>query len=310
VGLHKAASSTLSVKDALIFFDKGAYMHGLIFVTWEKYLSDRFGGSFLEKYRKNLGQTSATAPLADHVYSDELLLTGVKQAHALSGVAVDTLLREYGYFFLLNGLTSHLCAYLLHQVHSGRELLLMMRTAHAQISQTNQDLAPPIFEYQAVSTNPKALLLVYQSHRQLCPVLLGAIEGAAARYGQQVAVQEQQCMRRGAAACRFLVEFSAEVASKTGVLQATQDTARWQAQQQLAELVYSVLSERDGLTLAEIQARLRQRQADAQDLRPYRLVEALHHLQHSGWVASTAGQEGDTLTTRRYWRLPTARFDG
>jgi hypothetical protein len=43
----------------------------------------------------------------------------------------------------------------------------------------------------------------------------------------------------------------------------------------------------------------------AHQLRPSVLLEALHHLQFAGLIASTANQPGDTLTLRRYWRIPT-----
>ena len=32
-------------------------MHGLIFVTWEKYLTDRFGPQLLNAYRLEIGET-------------------------------------------------------------------------------------------------------------------------------------------------------------------------------------------------------------------------------------------------------------
>src|SRR5947207_9991933 len=52
---------------------------------------------------------------------------------------VDTLLWEYGRYFMLNGLTSHLCACLLTQVTNGRDLLLMMHTAHVQMRRCLMD---------------------------------------------------------------------------------------------------------------------------------------------------------------------------
>ena len=52
-------------------------MHGIIFVTWEKYLAERFRGGVLFKYREAIGETPSTSPLASRVYSDETLLAGV-----------------------------------------------------------------------------------------------------------------------------------------------------------------------------------------------------------------------------------------
>jgi hypothetical protein len=278
-------------------------MHGLIFATWENYLGERFGGAFLSAYRVALGQTRASALLADRVYPDEQLLHGVALAQKLSNLPLDTLLRDYGYFFLINGLTSHRCAYLLNEVRDGRALMLVMRQAHLHIGQTGEAITPPLFEYESLPGRPNALILIYDSPRKLCPVLLGAIEGAAARYGQEVRVQEQQCMRKGAAACRFAIEFSAPTSQSrtTGLLPG--EEARWQEQRQLAELVYSVLLDNKALSLTEIQMRLGHQLRPSRELRLYRVLEALRHLQHAGWVASTADQPRDTLSNRRYWRL-------
>src|SRR5271165_5910566 len=104
-------------------------MHGLIFVTWEKYLSERFGETLLKDYRAAIGETAATSPLASRTYSDDVLLAGVQAACELTMMPLERLLWEYGRYFMLNGLTSHLCAYLLTKVNNGRDLLFMMRKA-------------------------------------------------------------------------------------------------------------------------------------------------------------------------------------
>src|SRR5438132_10073342 len=152
-------------------------MHGLIFVTWEMYLTERFGSSFLHAYREAIGETPATAPLASRVYDDAVLLAGVGAASQLAHFPVDTLLREYGRYFMINGLTSHLCSYLLTQVHSGRDLLLTMRDAHNQMRRTPDGLTPPLFSYEAISSDPREMALIYDSSRKLFSLLWGAIAG-------------------------------------------------------------------------------------------------------------------------------------
>ncbi len=280
-------------------------MHGLIFVTWEKYLSERFGNSLLSEYRAAIGETAATAPLASRVYDDATLLAGVGVASQLTRLHADTLLRQFGRYFMVNGLTSHLCAYLLTQVQSGRDLLLKMRDAHEQMSRTPDALTPPLFAYEALPTDPKGLILIYDSPRKLCPVLLGAIEGAAARYREQVNVVERTCMKKGAEVCRFEIRF---YTPSTGLLmgeETGEQVARRNAQQQLDNLVWLALPEHDGVTLIELHKILQQWHASPKPLRPSMLLEALWHLQHVGLVSSTANQLGDTMTQRRYWRAST-----
>ena len=164
-------------------------MHGLIFMTWEKYLAERFGSLFLDAYRHAIGETKANVPLATRLYDDTTLVAGVHAASTIADLPADTLLREYGRYFILNGLTSHLCAYILSHVHSGRELVLAMRDAHARLRLTQEGLTPPLFEY-GMPSRPNEVVLIYDSPRRLCSVLQGAIEGAAERYGEQVQLVE------------------------------------------------------------------------------------------------------------------------
>ena len=280
-------------------------MHGLIFVTWEKYLAERFNETLLQDYREAIGETAATSPLASRTYSDEVLLAGVKTACKLTGLSADTMLWEYGRYFMFNGLTSHLCAYLLTRVNNGRELLLMMRDAHAQMRRLPDGLTPPLFEYQAISDSQHELALIYDSPRHLCALLWGAIEGAAQRYGQRVQVVEVSCMKHGSPVCRFDLRFSPPISKPLEVLETPEQIAKRANQQQLANLVLSVLPTEYGLTLVELQDHLRVWEVKQQQLRPALLLEALRHLQHAGLVSSTANQPGDNLANRRYWRTPT-----
>jgi hypothetical protein len=281
-------------------------MHGLIFVTWENYLSERFGSSLLQKYRAQLGETPTNSPLASRVYSDELLLVGVGVACQLTRLPAESLLREYGRYFMLNGLTSHLCAYLLAQVQSGRALLLAMRDAHAQMRRTSEALTPPLFGYEPLASNPNGLALIYDSPRQLCSVLWGAIEGAAERYGERVQIRDAVCMKGGAALCRLEAIFFRPDSGPLQRLETPEQVTKRKAQQQLATLVLQALPDHDGRTLLEVQAVLHQWQVSPHHLRPSVVLEALRHLVHAGLVASTANHPDDDLARRRYWRAPTS----
>jgi len=282
-------------------------MHGLIFVTWEKYLLERFGSPFLNEYRTAIGEIAANAPLASRVYDDATLLAGVGAATNLSHLPTNTLLHEYGRYFIINGLTSHLCAYLLGQVHSGRDLLLMMRKAHEQMGRTPDSITPPVFAFEVLDSDPKGFTLIYDSVRHLCPVLYGCIEGAAERYGEKVQIIETACMTRDAAACRFNVRFFAPSSGPLSRYESPEQIARHNARRHLADMVLSVLPTQDGITLQELQTHMQLRQhVNPQQSRPSVLLESLRHLQHAGLVASSANQPGDILSNRRYWRAPTS----
>jgi predicted hydrocarbon binding protein len=278
-------------------------MHGLIFVTWEKYLSQRFSGPVIKQYQDAIGRTPSTAPLASHVYDDDLLLAAVTAMHETSKFPVDTLLREFGHYFLINGLTRHLCAYILTQVKSARDLLLAMHDAHEQMSRLPDGLTPPLFRYAAYRGRPNELTLIYDSPRKLCPLLMGAIEGAAERYGEQTAIHEQTCMRRGDAACTIKIRFSR---LSTAPLETAEQVERQKEKIHFAESILSYLPYNGGVTLAELQKALAIKGIRQKLIRPALLLEALHHLHHAGLVATTANHTGDDFEHRRYWRVSNA----
>jgi hypothetical protein len=132
---------------------------------------------------------------------------------------------------------------------------------------------------------------------------MGAIEGAAERYGEQVHVVEQTCMKRGDFVCRFDIRFST---SSTARLVAPEQMESQQAKQHFAQFILSLLPDHGGVTMAELQKTLALRNMKKEWIRPAILLEALRHLHHAGLVANTANQSGDDFMHRRYWRVPTS----
>lgn len=277
-------------------------MLGLIFMTWEKYLAERFGERFLQTYRNTMGEAAALSLVASRYYDDDLLVQGVSTVSKLAHIPTDALLREYGRYYIINGLTGKLCAYLLTGVHSGRELLLAMRDSHAHLRTAFEGATPPVFEYVA-SQNPNEVILLYRSERRLCSVLQGAIEGAALRYNEQVRVVERTCMNKGAAVCRFEARFSAHPQPRPP---ATEQAQHQHWQRQLADLILTSLpfqGKAEGWTLTDIRALLASKGANGYYQRPAVMLEAVQHLQFAGLVMTNANEQTDTMMTRRYWRI-------
>ena len=279
-------------------------MLGLIFLTWEKYISERFGEALLQQYRSNMGETTSAALVAGRYYDDALLVRGVETASQLARWPMDVMLREYGRYYITNGLTGKLCSYLLTGVHSGEELLLAMRDSHARLRNTFEGATPPAFEY-GTARDPYTVVLLYRSERRLCPVLQGAIEGAALRYQQTVSIQEHTCMNRGASACQFEARFSPPASASMGTLANQEAHQQWQ--RQLADLILASLPSFEsgaGWTLREIGALLASKGAHAYYQRPAVLLDAVQHLQFAGLVRTSANEQTDAMMTRRYWRTP------
>ena len=281
-------------------------MHGLILVTWEKFLAERFGNSLLKAYRIAIGEEGlATSLLISRVYDDERLQKGVTIARQLTGISTDILLRGYGHYFITNSLTNHLCVYLLSQVRSGRDLLLTMRDAHTQMRRMPDGLMPPLFTYEMLPGYTNDFALIYDSPRHLCSWLCGTIEGATDRFGEKVNIVESTCMKRGASVCRFEIHYLAPL-RRIPPQEPPELQIKQRMKLQLANIILVALPNRHGLTLLEIQAALQRMQTPSEQLRLSVILEALLSLQYTGLVTSTANRPGDHLTRRRYWRVPTS----
>lgn len=280
-------------------------MHGLIFMTWEKYLGERFGPSFLMTYRETIGETVDKLPVANRLYDDSVLLAGVGAASEQAHLPVETLLREYGRYFIANGLTGHLCSYILSNVQNSRDLLLTMRDAHARLRRTMDGMVPPLFEYGKPSASNEVVIM-YDSERKLCDVLKGAVEGAAQRYGERAQMMETTCLKRGDDVCRIVARFSPPTSDPERYRDPVRQSQKT-AQAVLMKEIWTILPEAgtiNGFTLAEITERLRKYQkVEEALLRPAVLVEALYQMQFAGYAMSDASQPGSTLIQRRYWRV-------
>lgn len=276
-------------------------MHGLIFVTWEKFLAEKYSKDVLDFYRKSIADTTARYALASRVYEDAILLRGVSAASRATGVHTNELLRQYGRYFMNNSLTDHLCAYLLSQAQTAQDLLLAMRDAHAQMRNTSPSMAPPIFGYATYQESPSKLLIKYDSHRQLCPVLYGCIEGAADRFHEAVIIQERSCMQHGAPACLMEARFEQKTEPlrlESLEMSHKQSESRW-----MDSMVLQLLPMQGGYTLKQVNELLQAHPGvPNEQVRPSAAYNSISHLQHAGLVASTADR-GDVLLDRRYWRV-------
>src|SRR5207253_228737 len=125
-----------------------------------------------------------------------------------------------------------------------------------QMRRTPDTLTPPLFGYEPLPASPQGLVLLYDSPRQLCAVLEGAIEGAAERYGERAQVVERTCMKQGTAVCRFEVVFLPALAGQQKLSETPEQRAHQQAQQDLVNVVWSVLPKTGGVTLVELQGLL------------------------------------------------------
>lgn len=276
-------------------------MHGLIFVTWEKFLLEHFGNSVLTTYRASIARTEASIPLASRFYNDSILFTGLMAVYQATGKTPSDLLREFGRYFIFNSLTTRLCNHMFTQAHNASELLMLMRGSPTVIldSFTDGPRETSLLSFEIISQNANELLITYQGQHPLCPLLIGATEGAALRYNEKAQILERSCMQKGAHTCLISTRFSSGRSAQpvNNLL-----TYRHQGQRQIANIVLQLLPYEDGIDLQELQKRVQALALSRQLSRLSMLMAAINHLRYAGLIKSTANMPGDDLTTRRYWR--------
>jgi Haem-NO-binding len=272
-------------------------MHGFIFATWEKFLLDIYNAGTLAAYRKAIEGSDASIALINRVYDDETLFVGIDAVSEHTDMPVDALLREYGRYFITCNLTTEKCAHLIDSVGSARELLLKMSTAHMQMRKASDNVFPPLFEFETLTND--GLLLSYSSHRRLCPLLRGALEGSAIRCAEQYRISELQCMRNGANACEFEVYFRKMSGVFLPLRGGDNFDERREEQKLLAEIIYHLLPlHGDGFTLSDISLLIHVQLG--KNIRPYMILNALSQLNLAGL---SIVRETDDMYTRRYMRV-------
>lgn len=98
-------------------------------------------------------------------------------------------------------------------------LLTVESRIHELVRATIPNSQPP--ELHVTELGDDGVAIGYASLRRLCVLLRGLLDGTARSFGEVAAVEERTCMRRGDAACTFLVRLS-PVDDATPILAAEQ----------------------------------------------------------------------------------------
>src|SRR5439155_14046 len=154
----------------------------------------------------------------------------------------------------------------------------------------------PLFPFGAYSDDHSRILLRYDHHRLLCPLMRGLVEGAAVRFGEHVVIAERECMMQGAPSCLMDIKFERTTEGLDLNVVAVLNKSN-----ELADMVLTMLSQREGYTLAQVESLLQAHHSVPQEQARLRTAyTAISQLQHAGLVRSS---EEQSLETRRYWRV-------
>ncbi len=179
-------------------------MYGVMFGFLREYVVKEHGGE--ETWRtlmKSSGQSAYKIHFATVDYPDkEIVALAVSAAEALN-LSVADVLEDFGsyvgprllefYHFYIEGHDTDVFSVV---QYAGGHI-------HDQIHAHNPDRKPP--QLSAEILNPNKMKAHYKSDRKMCPVVRGVLRGLATKFGEEIRIEETQCMHSGASECIIMV---------------------------------------------------------------------------------------------------------
>jgi hypothetical protein len=182
-------------------------MKGIVFNLLQQAVEAEYGETTWEAMLDSAGVDGAYTSLGS--YPDEELGQLVDAASSaldtphegvvrwFGRVALPMLAEQYSQFF--DGHTS------------ARSFMLTLNDIiHPEVRKLYPGAGVPEFDFD--TSSDEILTMGYSSQRKLCSFGEGLVEGAAAHYGEAVAIDQPRCMNRGDERCLLKISFSPQAA--------------------------------------------------------------------------------------------------
>jgi len=173
-----------------------AAVHGVIFASFVDYVAARHGSDVASEILSD-----QPVFLLSEAYEDERLLALINRASELTGIPESELVHQVGVFTAQQTFARLYPAFF--AVAGGtRAFLLSVETfIHELVRATIPNASPPRLHVQPLGDD--GVTINYTSSRRLCALLAGLVEGTARHYGEEVEVDQTDCMLRDDPACVF-----------------------------------------------------------------------------------------------------------
>jgi hypothetical protein len=171
-------------------------MKGIVFNLFEAVVRRDYGEDTWEALLEAANVDGAYTSLGN--YSDEEMMKLVGFASSALKMPADDVVRWFGRNALPLLAKKHPHFFEPHQ--STRPFLLTLNDViHSEVRKLYPGSELPVFSYDTSSS--EVLLLHYRSPRKLCALAEGFIEATAAHYGEELSLDQPECMKRGDDKC-------------------------------------------------------------------------------------------------------------
>lgn len=134
-------------------------------------------------------------------YPDSEMKALIDQVSKISGVARETILNHLGVFM------APTIARIYHSYFDKEWTVLDMLTDVPSIISRIQKNRPAMKhpQFNCMKVSDDELYMTYDSQRRMCSLAKGLIEGFAKYFGDEVKIEEETCMLKGASACKLKI---------------------------------------------------------------------------------------------------------
>ena len=144
--------------------------------------------------------------LLSEAYEDERLLALINRASELTGIPESELVHQVGVFTAQQTFARLYPAFFAVAGGTRAFLLSVEAFIHELVRATIPNASPPRLHVQPLGDD--GVTIIYTSSRRLCALLAGLVEGTARHYGEEVEVDQTDCMLRDDPACVFEIRVS------------------------------------------------------------------------------------------------------
>jgi hypothetical protein len=177
---------------------------GIVFNLLEQIISRDYGEDRWDDLLNAAGLVGAYTSLGS--YPDDHLGKLVGVASETLGIPTQDVVRWFGRE-ALPALAQAYPGFFTPRTDTRSFVLTLNDIIHPEVRKLYPGADVPEFDFDTLPNGK--LRMGYSSHRKLCAFAEGLIEGAAAYFGEQVAITQPRCMIRGDETCELDITFSA-----------------------------------------------------------------------------------------------------
>lgn len=179
-------------------------MKGIVFTALNDMIIEQFGIETWDHLVTRLDLPSGGSYTAGGTYEDTEFLQLIQTLAQMKNLQSSLFLELFGeYMFTV--LANKYSVFLKKDMSLKEFLKSVDGTIHVEVEKLNPGEQLPFITYEEPALNQ--LIMLYRSHRKLCHLAIGLINGAAKHYRKNIKINQTLCMHQKSDHCRLEIFF-------------------------------------------------------------------------------------------------------